>query len=240
MLKLGSLFDGLGGWLMAAVHSGAVVPVWASEVDDFPAAVTALRFPNVQQLGDITKINGAAIEPVDIITAGSPCQNLSIAGNRKGLAGDQSSLFMEAMRIVNEMREATDGKYPRFFVFENVPGLFTSNKGMDFKAVLEEIGATEVPMPDGGKWAYAGMVQCDRCEIAWRVLDAQYWGVPQRRKRIFLVADFGTSRRCAGEILFECESVRGDSAESEGAREGAADGTAVGIGTSDGDGSLND
>ena len=225
---------------MAAVHSGAVVPVWASEVDDFPAAVTALRFPNVQQLGDITKINGAAIEPVDIITAGSPCQNLSIAGNRKGLAGDQSSLFMEAMRIVNEMRKATNGKYPRFFVFENVPGLFTSNKGMDFKAVLEEIGATEVPMPDGGKWAYAGMVQCDRCEIAWRVLDAQYWGVPQRRKRIFLVADFAAAHRCAGEILFECESVRGDSAESEGAREGAADGTAVGIGTSDGDGSLND
>ena len=223
---------------MAAVHSGAVVPVWASEVDDFPAAVTALRFPNVQQLGDITKINGAAIEPVDIITAGSSCQKLSIAGNRKGLAGDQSSLFMEAMRIVNEMREATDGKYPRFFVWENVPGAFTSNKGMYFKSVLEEIGATEVPMPD--RWAYAGLVQCDRCEIAWRVLDAQYWGVPQRRKRIFLVADFAAANRCAGEILFECESVRGDSAESEGAREGAADGTAVGIGTSDGDGSLND
>lgn len=214
MLKLGSLFDGLGGWLMAAVHSGAVVPVWASEVDDFPAAVTALRFPNVQQLGDITKINGAAIEPVDIITAGSPCQNLSIAGNRKGLAGDQSSLFMEAMRIVNEMREATDGKYPRFFVWENVPGAFTSNKGMDFKSVLEEIGATEVPMPD--RWAYAGLVQCDRCEIAWRVLDAQYWGVPQRRKRIFLVADFAAANRCAGEILFECEGVPGDSSKGKG------------------------
>lgn len=199
---------------MAAVHSGAVVPVWASEVDDFPAAVTALRFPNVQQLGDITKINGAAIEPVDIITAGSPCQNLSIAGNRKGLAGDQSSLFMEAMRIVNEMREATDGKYPRFFVWENVPGAFTSNKGMDFKSVLEEIGATEVPMPD--RWAYAGLVQCDRCEIAWRVLDAQYWGVPQRRKRIFLVADFAAANRCAGEILFECEGVPGDSSKGKG------------------------
>ena len=221
---------------MAALHSGAVVPVWASEVDEFPAAVTAVHFLHMKQLGDITKIDGADIEPVDIITAGSPCQNLSIAGNRKGLAGDQSSLFMEAMRIVNEMREATDGKYPRFFVWENVPGAFTSNKGMDFKSVLEEIGATEVPMPD--RWAYAGLVQCDRCEIAWRVLDAQFWGVPQRRKRIFLVADFAADHRCAGEILFECESVRGDSAESEGAREGTADGTAVGVGTPDGDGSL--
>lgn len=145
---------------------------------------------------------------------------------------------MEAMRIVNEMREATNGKYPRFFVWENVYGSFSSNKGLDFAAVLSEIGATEISVPESGKWAYAGLVQCDRCEIAWRGLDAQYWGVPQRRKRIFLVADFGTSRRCAGEILFECESVCGDSAESEGARKGAADGTAVGVGTPDGDGSL--
>ena len=239
MLKLGSLFNGVSGWPLAAVHSGAVVPVWASEIDEYPTAVSKAHFPNMKQLGDITKINGADIEPVDIITSGSPCQSVSVAGNRTGFKGE-SGLFYEGMRIVNEMRKATNGKYPRFFVFENVPGLFTSNKGMDFKAVLEEIGATEVPMPDGGKWAYAGMVQCDRCEIAWRVLDAQYWGVPQRRKRIFLVADFAAANRCAGEILFECESVRGDSAESEGAREGAADGTAVGVGTSDGDGSLND
>ena len=190
----------------------------------------------MKQLGDITKIDGADIEPVDIITAGSPCQNLSIAGNRKGLAGDQSSLFMEAMRIVNEMREATDGKYPRFFVWENVPGAFTSNKGMDFKSVLEEIGATEVPMPD--RWAYAGLVQCDRCEIAWRVLDAQFWGVPQRRKRIFLVADFAADHRCAGEILFKCEGVQGNPASGEGARQGAASGIEGCAGTSDGDGSL--
>jgi len=208
---------------MAAVNSGAVVPVWASEVDEFPAAVSAVHFPNMKQLGDITKIDGADIEPVDIITAGSPCQDLSIAGNRKGLAGDRSSLFMEAMRIVNEMREATDGKYPRFFVWENVPGAFTSNKGMDFKSVLEEIGATEVPMPD--RWAYAGLVQCDRCEIAWRVLDAQFWGVPQRRKRIFLVADFAADHRCAGEILFKCEGVQGNPASGEGARKGTASGT---------------
>lgn len=224
MLKLGSLFDGVGGWPMAAVHSGAVVPVWASEVDEFPSAVTEVHFPEMAQLGDICAIDGAEVEPVDIITMGSPCQDLSIAGRRAGLDGERSGLFMEGMRIVNEMRDATGGRYPRFVVWENVPGAFSSNKGLDFKAVLEAIGAAELPMPDGGKWAYAGMVQ--------------YWGVPQRRKRIFLVADFGTSRRCAGEILFECESVRGDSAENEGAREGAANGTAVGVGTPDGDGSL--
>ena len=120
MLKLGSLFDGVSGWPQAAIHSGKVVPVWSSEVDEFPAAVSAVHFPDMRQLGDITKINGAEIEPVDIITAGSPCQDLSVGGKRAGLAGERSGLFMEAMRIVNEMREATNGKYPRFFVWENV------------------------------------------------------------------------------------------------------------------------
>ena len=216
MLKLGSLFDGVSGWPQAAIHSGKVVHVWSSEVDEFPAAVSAVHFPDMRQLGDITKIDGADIEPVDIITAGSPCQNLSIAEDRKGLHGEQSGLFMEAMRIVNEMREATNGKSPRFFVWENVYGSFSSNKGLDFAAVLSEIGATEISVPESGKWAYAGLVQCDRCEIAWRGLDAQYWGVPQRRKRVFLVADFAADHRCAGEILFECEGVPGDSSKGKG------------------------
>ena len=192
----------------------------------------------MKQLGDITKINGAEIEPVDIITAGSPCQDLSIGGKRAGLAGERSGLFMEAMRIVNEMREATNGKYPRFFVWENVYGSFSSNKGLDFAAVLSEIGATEISVPESGKWAYAGLVQCDRCEIAWRGLDAQYWGVPQRRKRIFLVADFAADYRCAGEILFECEGVQGNPASGEGARQGTAIGTEGCAGTADFGGSL--
>ena len=231
MLKLGSLFDGVGGWPMAAVHSGAVVPVWASEVDEFPSAVTEVHFPEMTQLGDICAIDGAEIEPVDIVTMGSPCQDLSIAGRRAGLDGERSGLFMEGIRIVNEMRDATGGRYPRFVVWENVPGAFSSNKGLDFKAVLEAIGAAELPMPDGGRWAHAGLVECDRCEIAWRQLDAQFWGVPQRRKRIFLVADFAADGRCAGEILFECAGVQGHPASCGGAREDAAGGAESGART---------
>lgn len=205
----------LGGWPDAAIRAG-VKPLWASEIEDFPAAVTAHHYPDMKQLGDITKVNGYEIEPVDIICAGSPCQNLSVAGNRTGLKGKESSLFHEAIRIIREMREATNGKYPRFFVWENVPGAFSSNKGLDFKAVLEEIGKTSIPMPVNGKWANAGLVELPSCEIAWRVLDAQYWGVPQRRRRIFLVTDFATSERCAGEILFESEGLLGNTTESGG------------------------
>jgi DNA (cytosine-5)-methyltransferase 1 len=128
------------------------------------------------------------------------------------------------------MRQATDGKYPRFVVWENVPGAFSSNKGTDFRAVLQEIGQTEIPMPTNGKWANAGMAELPQCEIAWRVLDAQYWGVPQRRRRIFLVADFATDGRCAAEILFEPESVSGNTSEGESQREGAAEGTERSIG----------
>ncbi|WP_302950030.1 DNA cytosine methyltransferase [uncultured Selenomonas sp.] len=223
-MTLGSLFDGIGGWLLAARHAG-VTPVWASEIEPFPCSVTARHFPDVKQLGDITKINPDEIEPVDIICAGSPCQDLSIAGKRKGLDGERSGLFRTAVDLVRRMRERTAGKYPRFFVWENVPGAFSSNRGMDFQAVLEEIGQTEIPTPDGGKWANAGMVECDECQIAWRVLDAQYWGVPQRRRRIFLVADFAADGRCAGEILFESEGVPWNSAESKGTRKGAARGT---------------
>lgn len=223
-MTLGSLFDGIGGWLLAARHAG-VTPVWASEIEPFPCAVTARHFPDVKQLGDITKINPDEIEPVDIICAGSPCQDLSIAGKRKGLDGERSGLFRTAVDLVRRMRERTAGKYPRFFVWENVPGVFSSNRGMDFQAVLEEIGESEIPMPQGNRWAPAGLVQFPGVEIAWRVLDAQYWGVPQRRRRIFLVADFAAYDRRAGEILFESQSVCGDSAESTGAGEGAARGT---------------
>ena len=223
-MTLGSLFDGIGGWLLAARHAG-VTPVWVSEIEPFPCAVTARHFPDVKQLGDITKINPDEIEPVDIICAGSPCQDLSIAGKRKGLDGERSGLFRTAVDLVRRMRERTAGKYPRFFVWENVPGVFSSNRGMDFQAVLEEIGESEIPMPQGNRWAPAGLVQFPGVEIAWRVLDTQYWGVPQRRRRIFLVADFAAYDRRAGEILFESQSVCGDSAESTGAGEGAARGT---------------
>jgi DNA (cytosine-5)-methyltransferase 1 len=222
-MTLGSLFDGIGGWLLAARHAG-VTPVWASEIEPFPCSVTARHFPNVKQLGDITKIDADKIEPVDIVCAGSPCQDLSIAGKRKGLDGERSGLFRTAVDLVRRMRERTTGKYPRFFVWENVPGTFSSNRGMDFQAVLEEIGESEIPMPQGNRWAPAGLVQFPGAEIAWRVLDAQYWGVPQRRKRIFLVADFAADGRCAGEILFEPEGVSGNSAESKRAGEEAARG----------------
>lgn len=207
MITLGSLFDGIGGWQLAAVRNG-VKPLWSSEIDPFPASITEKHFPDTIQLGDVTKIDGAKIAPVDIICAGSPCQDLSIAGKRAGLEGERSNLFYQAMRIVREMREKTNGVYPKFFVWENVLGAFTSNSRRDFKAVLEEIGQTDIPMPSSGRWARAGMVRSKGCGIAWRTLDAQFWGVPQHRERIFLVAGFrewgGTSRysltpkACAG------------------------------------------
>ena len=223
-MTLGSLFDGIGGWLLAARHAG-VTPVWASEIEPFPCAVTARHFPEVKQLGDITQIDPDEIEPVDIVCAGSPCQDLSIAGKRKGLDGARSGLFHRAVDIVRAMRRATGGRHPRFFVWENVPGAFSSNKGVDFRAVLEEVGQAEIPMPPNGRWANAGLAELPQCQIAWRILDAQYWGVPQRRRRIFLVADFAAHDRRAGEILFEREGVSGDSAASERAGEGVARGT---------------
>ena len=214
VLTLGSLFDGLGGWPLAAVKLG-ITPVWCSEIEKFPQEVTQKHFPKMKQLGDITQINGEEIEPVDIITLGSPCQDLSIAGKRKGLDGERSGLFRTAIDIVRSMRKSTGGEYPRFIVWENVPGAFSSNKGNDFRTVLEEITETEIPIPKAGHynknkewcidWANAGVVRSNSCEVAWRALDAQYWGVPQRRKRIFLVADF--TGGCAAEILFKPESV---------------------------------
>ena len=137
-ITLGSLFDGSGGFPLGGVLAG-ITPIWASEIEPFPVRVTTVRFPNMKHYGDISNMNGADVEPVDIISFGSPCQNLSVAGKREGLDGDRSSLFYEAIRIVKEMREKTNGKYPRYIVWENVPGAFSSNKGEDFKAVLNEI-----------------------------------------------------------------------------------------------------
>lgn len=224
MLKLGSLFDGSGGFPLAGVLHG-VEPVWASEIEPYPVRVTTARFPAMKHLGDVTKIDGAAIEPVDIITFGSPCQDLSVAGKGAGLQdGTRSNLFYEAIRIIKEMRNDTENLYPRIAIWENVPGAFSSNKGADFQAVLQafcEIAdpAAYVPMPPK-KWHKSGAVVGDGWSVAWRTFDAQFWGVPQRRKRIYLIADFGSER--AGEILFEQEGVRGHSTESGTAREGAA------------------
>lgn len=157
-MTLGSLFDGIAGFPLAAVRHG-IKPVWGSEIEADCVDISAKNFPEVKQLGDITKINGAEVDPVDIISFGSPCQNLSVAGNGKGLSGESSSLFFEAIRIIDEMRGATNGEYPKYIVWENVAGAFSSNKGQDFRRVLEEITKTAIPMPTSGRWATAGMVR---------------------------------------------------------------------------------
>ena len=213
-LTLGSLFDGSGGFPLAGLLSG-VTPVWASEIEPFPIRVTTKRLPFMKHYGDISAMNGGKVEPVDIITFGSPCQDMSVAGKRAGLDGSRSNLFYEAVRIIKEMRCATDGKYPKYVVWENVPGAFSSNKGDDFRCVLKSICQIKnetavVSQPD--KWLPSGEIVGDDFSVAWRVLDAQYWGVPQRRKRIFLVADFAGRR--AGKILFESEGLSGYSAQS--------------------------
>ena len=201
-------------------------------------------------MGDITKLKGAELPAVDIITGGSPCQDLSIAGKRAGLSGERSGLFMEQIRIVKEMRK-TDAKrqrgnetvnpcgiVPRFMVWENVPGAFSSNKGEDFRTVLEELiripepDAVMPPVPAGG-WAYSDCYRGDGWSLAYRVFDAQYWGVPQRRKRIFLVADFGGTS--APEILFKQESLPGYSAEISRTGQGASGETQKSTGDPSGD-----
>ena len=208
-LTLGSLFDGSGGFPLGGLISG-ITPLWASEIEPFPIRVTTKRLPQVEHYGDVSTLDGAKLPPVDIITFGSPCQDMSIAGKREGLGGSRSNLFYQAVRIVKEMRCKTDGRYPRFVVWENVPGAFSSNKGKDFKAVLEEICKVKDPcvyVPESAKWQNAGEILGNGYSVAWRVFDAQFWGVPQRRKRIYLVADFAGG--CAGKILFESEGVSG-------------------------------
>ena len=214
-LTLGSLFDGSGGFPLAGILSG-IEPVWASEVEPFAVRVTTKRLPQMKHYGDVSELNGADLPPVDIITFGSPCQDMSIAGKRAGLDGERSGLFHEAVRIVKEMREKTNGEKPRYIVWENVPGAFSSNGGEDFRAVLEAVigvkePACEVPAPGKNGWPYADIYLGDGWSVAYRLLDAQFWGVPQRRARIFLVADFGGER--AGDILFKSEGLSGYSAE---------------------------
>lgn len=224
-ITMGSLFSGSGGFELAGSIFG-IRPIWASEIEPFPILVTTKNFPEMKHFGDINKLNGADLEPVTIIAGGSPCQDMSIAGKREGLDGSRSNLFREQIRIIKEMRESDRAAgrtgtqiRPRYMVWENVPGAFSSNKGKgkDFQAVLQEIVSitdeeSNVPLPQKGKWQTAGCIMGDHFSIAWRVLDAQYWGVPQRRKRIYLVADFGGNT--APKILFEREGLSGNFTES--------------------------
>lgn len=234
MATLGSLFDGSGGFPLAGALNG-ITPLWASEIEMYPIAVTRSRFPGMEHLGNVMDIHGDKIQPVDVITFGSPCQDLSIAGKRAGIHdGQRSNLFFEAIRIIKEMREATSGEYPKFAVWENVPGAFSSNQGEDFRCVLEAFAGicaegVSIPRPKNG--GGAGEIMGDGYSVAWRTLDAQYWGVPQRRKRIYLVADFrGES---AGKILFERKSVSGDIKTGGETGQGTAQATEGGTGRSD-------
>lgn len=244
-LLLGSLFDGIGGFVLAGTRCG-FTPVWASEIEPFPISVTKLHFPDMHHVGDITKLDGAKLPPVDLVCGGSPCQDMSTAsGKRKGLKGERSGLFFEQIRVIREMRQrdmaagrtAFDVR-PRYMCWENVPGSFSSQRGRDFRIVLEEIcgiadGSVSVPRPPGWKWLSAGAVMGDQFSVAWRVLDAQRWPrTPQRRKRIYLVADFGG--RTAPKILFEQESLFGDTAEGEKTRQNAASRTQGGAGAAGG------
>ena len=229
-LTLGSLFDGSGGFPLGGLISG-ITPVWASEIEPFPIRVTTKRLPFIKHYGDVSRMDGADIEPVDIITFGSPCQDMSIAGRREGLDGSRSSLFYEAVRIVKEMRCKTNGRYPRYIIWENVPGAFSSNKGADFQSVLEEVCSVkgyEIHTPRPEKWANAGEIVADDFSLAWRVFDAQYWGVSQRRKRIYLVADFAGGS--AGKILFESEGVSGYTPQGFRSWQGAAGASEKGSG----------
>lgn len=229
-MKMMSLFDGSGGFPLAAAICG-IEPVYASEVEPYPIAVTRSRFPKMIHIGDVSKVHGWELEPVDVITFGSPCQDMSIAGKRAGIkntaAGDEettrSGLFLEAVRIIREMREATNGRYPAFTVWENVPGAFSSNKGEDFRIVLQELVSIVEPravvpeVPKGG-WNYFDLWMGDKWSLAYRTVDAQHWGVPQRRRRIYLVLDLRGGR--AGKVLFEPESLRGYPAPRREARKG--------------------
>ena len=203
---LASLFDGIGGFPYAASFYN-ITSLWASEIVPACVSVTKRHFPDMAHAGDVTQLHGGKLPPVDIVTFGSPCQGLSLAGQRRGLADERSGLFMEAIRIIDEMREATHGEYPRFALFENVPGALSSAGGRDFAAVLQSFTKAQIPMPYSGRWANAGMVRGGGVDLAWCVYDAQYFGTAQRRRRLFLVCDF-TGKR-AGEVLFVPKSLRG-------------------------------
>ena len=233
-LTMGSLFDGSGGFPLGGLLSG-VTPVWASEIEPFPIRVTTRRLPFMKHYGDISRMDGGKIEPVDIICFGSPCTDMSVAGLRAGLGGKQSILFYEAIRIIKEMRCATHGKYPRWICWENVPGAFSSNGGRDFKAVLEAIiniaePDTQVPMPEKNRWPSADIYMGPGFSVAYRTLDCQHWGLPQRRKRIFLIGDL--TGQCAGKVLFESEGLSRYSAEGFRSWQRAAGGVESCPGTS--------
>ena len=233
-LTLGSLFDGSGGFPLGGLISG-ITPLWASEIELFPIRVTTKRLPQMKHYGDVSAQNGANLPPVDIITFGSPCQDMSVAGKRSGLDGERSSLFYQAVRIVKEMRCKTNGKYPRFVVWENVQGAFSSNKGEDFRAVLSSLCKIKredyaVPELPNGKWDNAGCIMAEDFSLAWRLFDAQYWGVPQRRKRIYLVADLDGGS--AGKILFESEGVSGYTSQGFRSWQGTAGSAEESVGAS--------
>ena len=236
-LTLGSLFDGSGGFPLGGILAG-IEPRWSSEIEPFPVLVTHKRLPQVQHYGDVSTLNGAELPPVDIITLGSPCQDLSIAGKRAGIHdGDRSNLFFQAIRIIKEMRDATNGRYPRYCVWENVPGAFSSHGGDDFKAVLEAVigvkeEGIEVPSPENHRWPKSDVYLGNGWSVAYRVFDAQYWGVPQRRARIYLVADLAGGS--AGEVLFKSEGVSGYTPQGFRSWQGTAGGAEEGTGETGG------
>lgn len=215
-LTLGSMCDGLGGWCLAAIRNG-IKPIWSSEIDKNCLLIEKRHFPDVKQLGDLMGLTD--LPPVDIICAGTPCQSFSLAGKRKGMAG-QSGLFLTAIRLVYRMLEQTNGEFPKLLVWENVPGVYSSKSDSeygegdsDFRRVIQEITKADIPMPKSGRWAESGLVRSPKCDVAWRCLDAQYWGVPQRRNRVFLIADFRQGGRCP-EVLFIEPSLPRDSEPS--------------------------
>ena len=223
-ITLGSLFDGIGAIPFAASFFG-IKTVWASEILPNAISITKRHFPHITQLGDITKLHGGEIPPVDCISFGSPCQSWSVAGTRTGFEG-KSGLFMEAIRIIREMRCATHGKSPKLALFENVPGLLSCGAGgrNNYKAVLEAFCEAEIPMPKSGRWANSGMVRGRGINLAWVVKDAsKHFRVPQRRRRLFLVCDFTGSSQRAAQILFVTQSLSGyfTARASEGERNAA-------------------
>ena len=236
VLTLGSLFDGSGAFPLGGMMAG-IEPVFSCEIEPFPILVTHKRLPGVKHYGDVSMLNGAELPPVDIITFGSPCQDMSIAGKRAGLDGERSGLFHQAIRIIKEMREKTNGEYPRYCVWENVPGAFSSNGGDDFKAVLEAVigvkeEGVEVPAPSDHRWPKADVYLGDGWSVAYRVFDAQYWGVPQRRARIYLVGDFAGGS--AGEVLFKSEGLSRYTPQGIRAWQGTAGGAEEGAGEAGG------
>ena len=211
-LTHGELFAGIGGFAVAAASHG-IKTEWHVEIDKNCQAVLHRHFPDADQFSDVKECGAHNLKPVDIITFGSPCQDLSVAGKREGLKGERSGLFFEAVRIINELS-------PKWAVWENVPGALSSHKGADFQAVLSALLDADVPMPRSGRWATAGVARTGCTEVSWRILDAQYFGLAQRRRRLFVVVGFGD--RSSAEILFEREGVRWNTAPSRETGQGVA------------------